>query len=178
MAIFQPSDNDFRVLAGETKTAFYDKRFLAPGVTVDDVEPGEFLGLRPQAGSRLVADTISSASEAEANAASAIMRVDTTKYDSVESGAVTCLDGLYILETEVYVPGASFSQDDFVTLEYDAGFGGGVLGPLRADGAPDYAIGQVQSPPADSTNADTPMRVKMFANAMPVATDGSGNPTG
>lgn len=175
---FQPSENEFRVLQGETKTAFYDKRFLAPGTAVDDVEPGELLGLRPQSGNRMEAQKITSASEAENNAAAAIMRVNTTKYDSLESGAVTCLDGLYILETQVYVPGESYSAMDYLTLEYDSGFGGGVFGPLRNSKSPEYAIAQVQSPPSDSTNRSTPMRIKVFAQALAVSTDGSGNVTG
>lgn len=175
---FTPTENQFRVLQGETKTAFYDKRFLAPGTSVEDVEPGELLGIRPQSGNRVVGQKITSASQAEEDAGAAIMRVDTTKYDSLESGAVTCLDGLYILETEIYLPGETYAAQDYLTLRYDSGFDGGVLGPLRANKSAESAIGLVQSPPSDSSNRSTPMRVKMFAQPLVVSTDGSGNVDG
>lgn len=132
-------------------------RFLAPGTGAQDIKAGELVGIKPDASMQVVAEKITAANQ-YAQAKNALMRVDTTLNDTLESGAITCQEGLYLVRTENYVAG-SYAVGDDVTLRYDATFGGGVFGPV--DGSTTHIIGQVVVAPQNGTD-QTPMVIKVF----------------
>ncbi len=156
--IYREDEQPFRILSGMTKTAFPEKRHLPRGVDHEDVALGELVGLRPSAGQSLTLEKVT-AGNAVDQAANVAMRIDNTRYDTLESGAITVVDGLFIVETELYDPSGSYELGDFVTAGYDSGIDGGVFAPT--DGSTTHAIGQVQTAPQDAS-ANTPMRLKVF----------------
>lgn len=156
--IYREDEQPFRILSGMTKTAFPEKRHLPRGLSHEDIALGELVGIRPSAGQSLTLEPITSSNNVD-QAVNAAMRIDNTRYDTMESGAITVIDGLFIVETEVYDPTGTYNLGDFVTTAHDASFGGGVFGPT--DGGTTHAIGQVQTAPQDAS-ANTPMRIKVF----------------
>lgn len=157
--IYQQRDFKFDVINGQTKTAFPESRHLPAGLSEEDIEPGELVGLNPRPGTRLEVQKITGSNELD-QAANAAMRLDNTRYDTLESGAITVLQGLFFLETEIYDASGSYSQGDLVTAAYDADLHGGVFAPVQ-DGTTNWAIGQVQSPPQNAAE-NTPMRLQVF----------------
>jgi len=136
--IFQQREFKFSVISGETKTAYPESRHLPAGVNEEDIEPGELVGLNPRPGNQLEIQKITASNEV-AQAGNAAMRLDNTRYDTLESGAITVLQGLYTLETEIYDAAGSYSQGDLVTATYDADIDGGAFAPTVAGSA--WAIG-------------------------------------
>lgn len=157
--IYQQREFKFDVISGETKTAFPESRHLPAGLEEDDIEPGELVGLSPRPGERLEVQKITASNEVD-QAANAAMRLDNTRYDTLESGAITVLQGLYVLSTQMYDAGGSYSQGDLLTAQYDSDVDGGVFAPVN-DGTTNWAIGQVQSPPQNAAQ-NTPMRIQVF----------------
>lgn len=156
--IYREDEQPFRILSGMTKTAFPEKRHLPRGLSHEDIALGELVGIAPSAGQSLTAQKITSGNAVE-QAGNVAMRIDNTRYDTLESGAITVVDGLFIVETEVYDASGTYDLGDFVTAGYDADVGGGVFAPT--DGSTTHAIGQVQTAPQDAS-ARTPMRLKVF----------------
>lgn len=166
--IYQPEQLNFRILKGETKTAYPELRHLPPGLSHEDVAAGEIVGIKTQLGAdELTLEKITAANEVD-QAANAAIRIDDTKYDTMESGGVTVLEGLFVIKTEAYDANGSYSVGDLVTAVYDAGVDGGVFGPVT-DGTTEWAIGKVESPPVDASQ-NTPMRIKVFPNPIDVST--------
>jgi hypothetical protein len=99
--IFRESTNNIRILAGGTKTAFPETRALPRGLTHADIEVGELVGLEPSAGQGLTLQKITAGNEV-AQAGNAAMRIDNTRYDTEESGAITTIQGFYVVSTELY----------------------------------------------------------------------------
>lgn len=156
--IFQQREFKFRVVSGETKTAYPESRHLPAGVDEEDIEPGELVGLNPRPGNQLEIQPITASNEVD-QAANAAMRLDNTRYDTLESGAITVLQGLFVVETEIYDSAGSYGQGDLVTATYDADIDGGSFAPTVAGS--EWAIAQVQSPPQNAAE-NTPMRLKVF----------------
>lgn len=164
--IYQQREFKFRVLSGETKTAYPESRQLPAGLSHEDIEHGELVGLSATPGNRLEIQKITAGNEVN-QAAHAAMRLDNTRYDTDESGAITVLQGLYVLSTELYLASGSYSLGDYVTARYDSNVDGGVFAPVT-DGTTNWAIGQVQSPPQNASE-NTPMRLKVFAQPIDVS---------
>lgn len=164
-SIFRDSERNFEIIQGENKSAFPDKRFLAPGMSHDDVDPGELVGLRAASSRQMIAEKITDANELD-QAANAVMRINTTEYDVRESNAITCIDGFYLVRTRFYDPNETYGQGDLVTAAHVPELGGGAFAPVQ-DGTTKWAIGQIQSPPVDASE-QTPMRLKVFGQPQDV----------
>lgn len=164
--IYQQREFKFDVISGETKTAYPESRHLPAGVAEEDIEPGELVGLNPRPGEQLEVQKITASNELD-QAAQAAMRLDNTRYDTLESGAITVLQGLYVLSTQIYDANGSYSQGDLLTATYDADIDGGAFAPVN-DGTTKWAIGQVQSPPQNPAE-NTPMRLQVFTQPQDVS---------
>ena len=164
--IFQQREFKFNVISGETKTAYPESRHLPAGVNEEDIEPGELVGLNPRPGTQLEIQKITAGNEVD-QAANAAMRLDNTRYDTLESNAITVLQGLYVVETEIYDAAGTYNQGDLVTAAYDADIDGGAFAPV-VGGTTDWAIGQVQSPPQNAAE-NTPMRLRVFPQPQDVS---------
>jgi hypothetical protein len=159
--IYRDRPQKVRVLQSE-KTAYPIKRFLAPGVSADAIQQGELVGLRPTASMTMVAERITDANQ-HAQAKNALMRANTTTNDQRESGAVTCLEGLYLLETSLYLAG-TYAVGDYVTARFDSALGFGVFGTVH--GSSTHVLGQVVVAPQNGT-AKTPMVLKIYPQPIP-----------
>lgn len=158
-AIYQEKASKIRVLQSE-KTAFPVLRFLDTGQKPGDVAQGELVGRKAASGTRRHTLAKITAANQYTQAVNALMRLNDTTNDVLESGAITCLQGFYILETQRYLTSGAYAVGDFVTLRYDAGLDGGVFGPVDASAT--HVIAKVVSPPEDASKG-TPMILEVFA---------------
>ena len=157
-AIYQPTQGKIRILQSE-KTSFPVLRRLTPGLAANAVAEGELVGVRANPGMTPMLEKITAANYV-AQAVNALMRVNTTTNDVIESGAISCQQGLYLLQTQLYLASGSYAIGDFLTLRYDAVSGGGVFGPEEV-GTTTHLLAKVEVAPSDAS-ANTPMVLLVF----------------
>jgi hypothetical protein len=146
------------------KTSFPILRYLAPDHTPTTFAQGELVGRRVLAGQRRVFTEKVTAGNEVAQAKFAIMRLHDTTNDALESGAITCIEGLYYVTTELYLASGSYAPGDRVTLRFDAQLGRGVFGPV-VGGTTTHVLAEVVVPPANAA-ARTPMQLKVYPQAL------------
>lgn len=157
--IFQPTTVKARILQGE-KTSFPILRKLPSGGNESTFAQGEWVGLAANGNGDQEALKISAANEV-AQAKNAILVMQTTSNDLLESGKVGCRQGFYLLSTTAYKADDSYAVGDRLTVRYVADFGGGVLAADDA-GTTTHFVAQVVVPPTNAA-ANTPMQVMVFA---------------
>lgn len=161
--IFREKATKIRVLQSE-KTSYPVLRYLAPGTTGDDIKQGELVGIRPTASMQIVAEKITQSNQYD-QAVNALMRINNTTHDVQESGGITCLEGLYLLQTQVYLPG-TYTVGQALTLRFSDDVNGGAWGPV--DGSTKHVLAQVVVAPQNGTK-QTPMVIKVYPQ--PIATN-------
>lgn len=156
--IFQPTTRKARILQGE-KTSFPILRQLPSGGNSATFVQGEWVGLAANGNGAEVALKIAANNEV-AQAKNALLVIGDTTNDVEESGAVTCQQGYFRLETTAYKANDSYAVGDRLTVRYVAAFAGGVLAKSDSTTSTHF-VAQVLIPPTNAT-ANTPMTVLVF----------------
>lgn len=164
--IHTPDETTFQVVRSE-KTSFPKLIYLPGGLSEEDIDAGEFVGRNESNPARRELEKIT-ATNYEAQAKHALMRINTTSNDVRESGGVTVRKGHFEAKTKHYLEGETYNVGDLLTLRYSSDRDGGVLGPTEA--STEYIVGKVEQAPQNTAAGNQDMlEATLFENPVPTS---------